>query len=66
MSTRDYTFDTYTKQLRNRIISAGFKQNPNKPFITQEVRIQATSGNVPIYSVSGSTTNTIIPCGCIS
>lgn len=63
--SRDYTFDTFTKNLRNRIVSAGFKENPNKPLITQEVKIQATSGNVPIYSVSGSTTNIVIPCNCV-
>ncbi len=62
--SRDYTFDTFTKNLRNRIVSAGFKENPNRPLYTQDVMIQAKSGNVPIYSVSGSTTNTIIPCGC--
>lgn len=63
--SRDYTFDTFIKQLRNRIVSAGFKQNPNRPLITQDVKIQATSGNIPIYSVSGESATVVIPCNCI-
>lgn len=63
---RDYSVETYTKQLRNRIISAGFKSNPNKPFLSQEVALQAVSGGFPTFTTSsdGSSLNITIPCGC--
>lgn len=60
---RDYTFDTLTKNLRNRIIAGGFKTNP-VPVLTQELMTQVNSGKIPIYSVSNGTSSTIVPCLC--
>lgn len=62
--SRDYTFDTRTKYIRNRIVAAGFKSNPNKPLNTQETVIQVVSGSVPIFSVVGGNTIISALCGC--